>query len=99
MEQSRGLLSRRGGPWRRRGRTRAGADPGARWKIRFGNRRAALRARGGPDPGRRARFRPRQDARTPDRTAPAENGPQARAARALAAAQTAIQGFPTKLTP
>src|SRR6266849_689423 len=101
MERSRGLLSRRRGPWRRRarGRARAGADLGARWKIRFGDRRAALRARGGPDTGRRARFRHRQDARSPDRTAPAENGPQARAARALAAAQTPIQAVSKKLTP
>src|SRR2546427_6024088 len=84
MERSRGFLSRRRGPRRRRARrrARAGADPGARWKIRFGNRRAALRARGGPDAGRRARFCHRQDARSPDRVAPAENGTQARAARA-----------------
>src|SRR2546427_2382345 len=50
-----------------------------------------FRARGGPDAGRRARFCHRQDARSSDRAAPAENGPQARAARALAAAQTPIQ--------
>src|SRR6266699_2669282 len=76
-----------------------GVDPGTRWKIRFGNRRSALRARGGADTRRRARFCPRQDARSPDRTAPAENGPQARAARALAAAQTPGHGASKELTP
>src|SRR6266568_8511765 len=100
MERSRGLLPRRRRSRRRHGRRdRASADPGARRKIRFGNRRAALRARGGRDAGRRARFCARQDARSPDRTAPAENGPQARAARALAAAQTPVQGASKELTP